>query len=373
VQSSPAVADGVVYVGARDGFLYAIDAATGGERWRVDHKVSWVNSSPAVSDGLVFAGSSDGRFVQAVDAATGAERWRAPAGNIVWASPSADAERVYVGEGDGTLHALDKHTGAVAWRWRAGARILSSAALRGGRLFVGSDDGGVYALNAAAGRPLRRAVFWDSASARTPLAASHAAVRDYLTARGYELLDAAGLARFMEEQTAERTADAARDRAPSVVVFAVDHVPPTVAAVAADTALFRRYLDARGKVVWLGGPPMIAPPGATGLKDLDRGASERLIGVGYARGNFDPIGVTRVTPEGRRLGLPAWYLDSWGAEPADVTTVLAYDEQGQAAAWVRRFGGPPGTGFVRVFSGNGTPGRPQALGVVQTAAEWFPR
>jgi hypothetical protein len=283
----------------------------------------------------------------------------------VWASPSVDAERVYVGEGDGTLYALDKRTGKEAWRWRAGARILSSAALRGGRLFVGSDDGSVYALNAAEQAPLRRAVFWDSAYARAPLATSHVTLRTYLVNRGYELLDAAAVARFMT--------DRARDRAPSVVVFAIDHVPPTVAGAAADTALFRRYLDARGKVVWLGGPPMIASMAVRSLKELDRGAPERLIGVRYTRGNFDPLGVTRVTPEGRRLGLPAWYLDNWGADPADVSTVLAYDEQGQAVAWVKRFGGPSGTGFVRVFGGDGTPGRPHALAAVQTAAELFPR
>ena len=47
VQSSPAVADGAVYVGARDGFLYALSADSGTLRWRFDHQISWVNSSPA--------------------------------------------------------------------------------------------------------------------------------------------------------------------------------------------------------------------------------------------------------------------------------------------------------------------------------------
>ena len=52
-----------------------------------------------------------------------------------------------------------------------------------------------------------------------------------------------------------------------------------------------------------------------------------------------------------------------------MTTVLAYDERGEAAAWVKRFGGGAGTGFVRVFNGDGTPGRPTAYAAVQTAAE----
>jgi hypothetical protein len=278
-----------------------------------------------------------------------------------------DARHLYVGEGNGTLYALDKRTGKEAWRWRGGARILSTVAAEPGRLYVGSDDGSVYAIAAAAdaGAPLRRAVFWDSVSAARPFASGRVAVRNYLVDRGYERLDEAGLARFMAERV--------RDRAPSSVVFAVDHVPATVAPVAADTALFRRYLDAGGTVVWLGAPPMIAPVAAQGLKDLDRDAPRRLTGVSFARGNFDPIGVSRVTAEGRRLGLPAWYLDAWAADPATVTTVLAFDEQGEAAAWVKRFGGPPGTGFVRVYSGDGSPGRPTAYPVIQTAAELRPR
>ncbi len=88
VQSSPAVADGRVFVGARDGFLYALDAASGRRLWRVDHQVSWVNGSPAVARGLVVVGSSDGRFVHAVDAVTGEERWRVGTHDIVWGSPA---------------------------------------------------------------------------------------------------------------------------------------------------------------------------------------------------------------------------------------------------------------------------------------------
>jgi hypothetical protein len=362
VQSSPAVAGGVVYVGARDGWHYAIDAATGTERWRVDHKVSWVNASPAVSDGMVFVGSSDGHFVQAVDAATGAERWRTPSVNIVWSSPVVDGERLYIGEGDGTIYALDQRTGREVWRYRTGARVLSSPVIHDGRLYVGSDDGGVYAING--GAALRRAVFWDTAFVAAPLSRNRVGVRDYLRARGYEVLDGAGLQRFLIERLT--------DGAPSVVVFSMDHVPATVAPMPADTVLFRRYLNAGGTVVWLGTPPLLAPLDAKGLKDLSREATRRLIDVAFDGGNFDPLNAVP-NEDGIRLGLPAWYLDNWAATPRDVTTVLARDEQGLAASWVKRYGGPPGTGFVRFFSGDGTPGRPLNHHAIQIVAELRPR
>ena len=72
------------------------------------------------------------------------------------------------------------------------------------------------------------------------------------------------------------------------------------------------------------------------------------------------------------MGFPDWWLDNWGADAEDVTSVFAYDEQGQAAAWVKRYGGPVGTGFIRVFAGDARE-HPQLMSVLQTAAELRPR
>jgi outer membrane protein assembly factor BamB len=57
VTSSPAVADGVVYVGSHDNYVYALDASSGELRWRYQtgHNVS----SPAVAGGVVYVGSHD--------------------------------------------------------------------------------------------------------------------------------------------------------------------------------------------------------------------------------------------------------------------------------------------------------------------------
>ena len=98
VTSSPAVSNGVVYVGsgsyeAQTGTLFAIDAATGTERWRVDLS-GFVTSSPAVANSVVYVGGIDGTFV-ALDAATGAERWRTTLGRSVRSSPAIVDDVVY--------------------------------------------------------------------------------------------------------------------------------------------------------------------------------------------------------------------------------------------------------------------------------------
>ena len=61
VFSSPAVANGVVYVGSADDNLYALKASTGTLLWgyTTGH---YVNSSPTVANGAVYVGSYDGKL-----------------------------------------------------------------------------------------------------------------------------------------------------------------------------------------------------------------------------------------------------------------------------------------------------------------------
>ena len=59
VDSSPAVADGVVYFGSSDRHLYAVNINTGQEKWKFKTEGE-VFSSPAVADGVVYFGSYDG-------------------------------------------------------------------------------------------------------------------------------------------------------------------------------------------------------------------------------------------------------------------------------------------------------------------------
>ena len=159
VQSSPAVVNGTVFVGARDGWIYAIDAATGTEKWRFDHKVSWINTSPAVMDGVVYAGSSDAQFVQALDAATGKELWRTTTG-VTWSSPAVTSDMIYAGDGAGRLHAIDRKSGKLLWSFRTGEHGLLVADAVSGRSRVRRQHGW---------RRLRTARFADAGSARRVL------------------------------------------------------------------------------------------------------------------------------------------------------------------------------------------------------------
>ena len=52
------MANGVVYMASNDGSVFALDARTGGELWR-RFIGDPVGSSPTVADGVVYIGSED--------------------------------------------------------------------------------------------------------------------------------------------------------------------------------------------------------------------------------------------------------------------------------------------------------------------------
>ena len=79
LSSSPAVANGTVYIGANDGKVYALNAATGALKW--SHTGGGFDpSSPAVANGLVYIGFFRSK-VYALNAVTGALKWSYPAKN----------------------------------------------------------------------------------------------------------------------------------------------------------------------------------------------------------------------------------------------------------------------------------------------------
>src|SRR6202008_1654861 len=72
IQSSAAVADGVVDFGCRDSKVYAVDTTTGRDRCSDHNKGSWVISSPAVLDGKVYFATADTGLLQAFETKSGA-------------------------------------------------------------------------------------------------------------------------------------------------------------------------------------------------------------------------------------------------------------------------------------------------------------
>ncbi len=150
IHSSPAVVNNTVYIGSRDGKLYALDAATGVKRWEYQTE-SWVESSPAIVNGVVYIGSNDGRLY-ALDAHSGEKLWDFKTKYTIESSPAVAYGIVYFGAGDFSIYALDAAKGTKLWNSKTNDNIKSSPVVANGIVYVGSWDRSSYALHALTGK-----------------------------------------------------------------------------------------------------------------------------------------------------------------------------------------------------------------------------
>ena len=184
---SPAVSDGVVYVGSNDTYLYAVDVQSGQKKWKFQAGGGFYGgfwSSAAVSGGVVYVSNDDG-YLHALDAQSGQERWKFKTGDnraanradglpIIGSPPAISGGVVYVANyedydhhhgWDGYLHALDAQSGQEKWMFRAGEALAdpdgsphdgvgdpNPPAVSGGVVYFGSNDGYLHGLDAQSGQ-----------------------------------------------------------------------------------------------------------------------------------------------------------------------------------------------------------------------------
>jgi len=170
VRSSPAVAGGIVYIASNALFdadqtdpapsaLYAVDAATGAERWSLpfaaDIEMSW--STPLIHGATVLIGvcnfdGGNGVWI-AADAATGTERWRfETSAPMWWASPASDGATYFLPDGElSRMSAVDAATGEPRWEIETEEKYYVGPTLAGDTLYIHDESGALVALDGATG------------------------------------------------------------------------------------------------------------------------------------------------------------------------------------------------------------------------------
>ncbi|MBK7972845.1 MAG: PQQ-binding-like beta-propeller repeat protein [Deltaproteobacteria bacterium] len=171
-----------VLVACDNGFLFALERATGQERWRYDlgdARVSRVLPHPAVfdydheapapvlADGVVYVGAGDGGF-HAVSAASGERVWRFEAPGKIRATAAIQGDRVVLGTLDGWVIALARADGHELWRRDVKGAVTSDLVLLGDALIVGTRGSVLAALDPATGETRWKQSFWGSWVESTP-------------------------------------------------------------------------------------------------------------------------------------------------------------------------------------------------------------
>jgi outer membrane protein assembly factor BamB len=182
--SVPPVATAGLVVGAHGPAVWALDAATGQEKWTrqlddgpalplstaaggiligtapggllmlagTDGRIVWrvplgatPTAVPVESGGLIVAGLADGR-VLGLDALTGAVTWTRKTGGAVL-SLTALPDRILAGSADNFFYSLSPRDGGVDWRWRTGGDVTGTAVADARRVYFLSLDNTLRALD----------------------------------------------------------------------------------------------------------------------------------------------------------------------------------------------------------------------------------
>ncbi len=115
IESTATVVDGTVYVGALDGFLYAIDAQTGEKRWMYQ-ATGAIKASPSIHNGVIYLGDSEGIF-HAIDISTQETKWQFRTEGEIISSANFSGDRVLFGSYDGFLYCLNRENGELIWKF----------------------------------------------------------------------------------------------------------------------------------------------------------------------------------------------------------------------------------------------------------------
>jgi outer membrane protein assembly factor BamB len=197
---APLTTDEHLYFVCDNGFLFKLDRQAGKEVWRYDLGDARVSRPlphqvldeigigefdfdsgaprPVLADGVLYVGSGDGSL-HAVKADTGERLWRFAndAGKtedlaVPWNTQGSrknrtdavlDGPRVIFGSFDHHVYALERETGRKLWDKDTRAEITGAPALVGGKLIVSNRGGVLAALDPASGERIWRAVYWGSA------------------------------------------------------------------------------------------------------------------------------------------------------------------------------------------------------------------
>lgn len=147
---SPAVLPDRLVVGTDGGKVICLSPDGQQQFWTFEgvENQAMVYSSPAVADGVVVVGARD-RNVYGLDLATGHKLWAFATRGDVDSSPVISGGRVYIGSKDKRLYVLDLKGGKKLWDFAAGRGITATPAIADGTLVIGDTGGHVYCLEPA--------------------------------------------------------------------------------------------------------------------------------------------------------------------------------------------------------------------------------
>jgi outer membrane protein assembly factor BamB len=147
--ASAVVYDEFVYAASEEKapYLHCFSREDGRAVWRYEGNRGGYYSTPAIADGRIWVGGED-RRLHCVDARSGQPIWTFKTRGGIWSSPCVVDGKVLFGSRDFNFYCLDAKNGREIWRVRLDGRIISSPCIVGGVIWIGTATGYFYCLSA---------------------------------------------------------------------------------------------------------------------------------------------------------------------------------------------------------------------------------
>jgi len=162
IVAEPLLNNGVIYILNAANALFALEASSGKQLWvynrqETSSKMTVRGSSrPTYHQGILYAGFSDGNLV-ALNAQTGSAQWEVFLNKNarfkdIDASPFVDGDQIYVNSYDDKLYCLSKSAGTILWRSDFGG--ATAPIVSGDKLFYSSSKGYLISVAKSDGKLL---------------------------------------------------------------------------------------------------------------------------------------------------------------------------------------------------------------------------
>jgi outer membrane protein assembly factor BamB len=147
VHTSPRIHDGMVYFGACDKNVYALNKNTGKEVWRFS--CNDIPFHPAINNGVIYFGCYDGNLY-AVEAKTGELKWKFSTNGKIACRPTVNNNKIYFGSQDGNLYSISTN-GKLLWKFGTNDQIVATSLVYRNMVMFGCRNGILYSLDSETG------------------------------------------------------------------------------------------------------------------------------------------------------------------------------------------------------------------------------
>jgi outer membrane protein assembly factor BamB len=151
IESSAAIAGGVVYSASQKGELVALNLQDGAVKWKYSTGEGVGESSPCVGNGIVYVGDLAGTF-HAVNTADGKALWTFKTLGEIKSSPVLVGDRVLVGSYDEHLYCFSARSGELLWKFRINGPVHCTAGVMEGIAYISGCDETFRAIRVADGK-----------------------------------------------------------------------------------------------------------------------------------------------------------------------------------------------------------------------------